>query len=98
MPVFISSTPSDYRATRNALAMMKRAPPPEDKPPAGPYGRLMKRHRAEQAPARGTGFGEPRRLRSAAKHRFRIDQPPVQGQVCASGWRSLGPGAVSSGR
>jgi hypothetical protein len=34
MPVFISFTPSDSRATRNAFAMMKRALPPEDKPPA----------------------------------------------------------------
>jgi hypothetical protein len=41
MPLF--RTPSDYRATRNALAMMKRAPPPEDKPPAGLSGYIVTR-------------------------------------------------------
>jgi hypothetical protein len=32
MPVFTASTPSDHRAMRNALATMRRALPPEEKP------------------------------------------------------------------
>ena len=33
MPVFCASTPSDYRAMANTLAMLRRALPPEPKEP-----------------------------------------------------------------